>query len=101
MVIRFKVPFDNGTVKCAEGESTSELSPSYAARLVKAGLAEVVAGNRGVNVVRAEMGLPPIASMSMTKDELLDMAGERGVAVETDDNKADLVAKINAAARND
>jgi hypothetical protein len=96
MVIRFKVPFDNGKVKCDVGETTSELPLAYATRLVRSGLAEVVAGNRGVNELRAEMGLPPVASMSMTKPELLAMADEQGVPVETDDNKADLIAKINA-----
>lgn len=96
MVIRFKVAFDNGVVKCAAGETTSELSPAYATRLVRVGLAEVVAGNKAVNAIRAEMGLPPIASMSMTKAELVAMAREQGVAFETDDNKADLIAKINA-----
>lgn len=35
------------------------------------------------------------ASDSMTKAELLDMAKARGVEVETDDNKADLIRKIN------
>jgi hypothetical protein len=34
---------------------------------------------------------------SMTKAELLDTAKAEGVAVETDDNKADLVRKIEAA----
>jgi hypothetical protein len=101
MVIRFKVPFDNGAVKCEAGETTSELSASYASRLVRAGLAEVVPGNKGVNMIRAEMGLAPIATMSMTKAELLEMAGGLSIPVETDDNKTDLVAKINAAARHD
>lgn len=36
-------------------------------------------------------------SMSMTKDELLKVAKAEGVDVETDDNKADLVAKIEKA----
>lgn len=36
------------------------------------------------------------AKMSMTKDELLGLAESRGVAIETDDNKEDLVRKINA-----
>ena len=93
-VIRFKVPYDNGTVCCAEGETCSEFTPGYAARLVRSGLAEFVPGNKGVNQLRAEAGLPPLPSMSMTKAELLEMAAERGVVVETDDNKADLVRKI-------
>lgn len=38
---------------------------------------------------------PTAASMSMTKDELLKAAKKADVPVETDDNKADLVAKIN------
>ena len=42
-----------------------------------------------------EVPLP--ASMAMTKAELVALAEELGVAVETDDNKAGLVAKINAA----
>lgn len=60
MVIRFKVPFDNGTVKCEAGETTSELSPSYAARLVRAGLAVAVPGNRGLNEARRNAGLAPV-----------------------------------------
>ena len=36
------------------------------------------------------------ASMSMTKAELLDLAEAEGVPVESDDNKDDLVRKINA-----
>ena len=37
------------------------------------------------------------ASDSMTKAELLAMAKREGVNVETDDNKADLIRKINGA----
>lgn len=37
------------------------------------------------------------ASDSMTKAELLAMAKAEGVDVETDDNKADLIRKINRA----
>lgn len=60
MIIRFKVPFDNGTVKCAEGETTGELSDSYAARIVRSGLAEIVTGNLSVNAARESAGLAPI-----------------------------------------
>lgn len=35
------------------------------------------------------------ASDDMTKAELLDMARRKGVKVESDDNKADLIRKIN------
>lgn len=97
MIIRFKVPFDNGTIKCEAGDTTSELPTSYAERLVRSGLAEIVTGNKAVNEMRAEMGMFPIPSMSMTKAELLAMADDQFVPVETDDNKADLIAKINAA----
>lgn len=39
----------------------------------------------------------PAANMSLTKDELLAIAKDEHVDIETDDNKADLVRKINAA----
>lgn len=67
MVIRFKVPFDNGTVKCEAGETTGELSPAYAARLVRSGLAEVLPGNRGLNAVRAQAGLAPVKRTTRRK----------------------------------
>lgn len=35
-------------------------------------------------------------SMSLKKDELLAIAAAEGIAVETDDNKADLIRKIEA-----
>jgi hypothetical protein len=41
------------------------------------------------------------ASMSMSKPALMDMARTLGVEVETDDNKADLVEKINRYRRRD
>lgn len=37
------------------------------------------------------------ATMAQTKDELLAIARAEGVEVESDDNKADLVAKIEKA----
>lgn len=39
----------------------------------------------------------PAATMAQTKDELLAIANTEGVKVESDDNKADLVAKIEKA----
>lgn len=41
---------------------------------------------------------PEPASMSMRKAELVQLADERGLPVDEADTKADLVAKINAAA---
>ena len=45
-----------------------------------------------------DLGAPSAdkASMSMTKAELQKLAKSEGVEVETDDNKDDLVRKINA-----
>lgn len=44
------------------------------------------------------LDVPETKALSkMTKDELLATAAEEGVAVETDDNKADLIAKIEKA----
>lgn len=39
----------------------------------------------------------PTATMAQTKEELLAIAKAEGVKVESDDNKADLVAKIEKA----
>lgn len=60
MVIRFKVPFDNGAVRCAAGEQTGELAHSVAARLVRCGLAEEVRGNKGINHVRGQAGMSSV-----------------------------------------
>lgn len=45
-----------------------------------------------------DLGTAPAdkASMSMTKAELVKLAKADGIKVETDDNKDDLVRKINA-----
>jgi hypothetical protein len=45
----------------------------------------------------AALDARPAATMALKKDELLAIAKQEGVKVETDDNKADLVRKINAA----
>jgi hypothetical protein len=67
MLIRLKVPYDNGTVRLAAGETTTDLPDNLASRLVRSGLAEEIRGNRGVNISRAKSGLPPIKGRSRAK----------------------------------
>jgi len=68
MLIRLKVPYDNGAVRCAAGDTTADLPENTAARLVRSGLAEEVRGNRAVNITRAKSGLPPVKRrMARTK----------------------------------
>lgn len=98
MIIRFKVAFDNGPIRCEAGETSSDVPHGLARRLVKCGLAEVAMGNVGLNRMRADAGLPALPSMSMTKPELIALARELGVEFETDDNKSELVRKIREAA---
>ena len=45
----------------------------------------------------AALGARPVVSMVLKKDELIKIARAEGVAVETDDNKADLITKIEKA----
>lgn len=47
--------------------------------------------------LEAALDAKPAVSMAMKKPQLLKIARDEGVEIETDDNKADLVAKINAA----
>jgi hypothetical protein len=60
MIIRFKVAYDDGTIRCGVGETTGELSHGQAARLVRAGIAEAIPGNRGINTARAAAGMSPV-----------------------------------------
>lgn len=75
------------------GEITDRNPEWLANRLVKLGLAEEV-----VDAARAPLELPPVeVSMSMLRRDLVAIAEERGIAIEGDDNKASIIAKINAA----
>jgi hypothetical protein len=49
--------------------------------------------NKDLGAAREDKDALPALS-GMTKAELIDQAATEGVAVETDDNKADLIAKI-------
>lgn len=54
--------------------------------------------NKARTAAPADKGDEPAAvSMSMTKEQMVRVARAEGVAVETDDNKADLLAKIEKA----
>lgn len=87
MLIRFKVPYDNGT-SFAANEITGAIPDRLAKRLVQSGLAEEAA--------IGDMDRPE-ASMAMTKPDLVAMAKARQVQIETDDNKTEIVRKINGA----
>jgi len=79
--------------------------PSYGARHVMedemrdSGAGVYGIKNRGASPSNKAMNAAPAdkALSSMTKARLLDTAKTEGVAIETDDNKADLIAKIEKA----
>lgn len=87
-------------VKLKDALRPVDVPDHLARRLARLNLvddAEAIAGTFGIDVLGEEAAALEPASMSMRKTELVEMAEARGIAVETDDNKADLVAKINAA----
>jgi len=92
------VPYDNGTAKLAKGDVYHRFSKQLEDKLIRTGLAEFVPSASDLEALGGIVDAPrPAPSMAMTKAELLAMAEEHGVAVETDDNKAELVRKIEAA----
>lgn len=86
-------------------------SPTYGVRhVMEDGMRETGAGVFGSLQAKAVKAAPENkmegqpdnkaeVSMSMTKAELLALASAEGVAVETDDNKDDLIRKIKKARR--
>lgn len=76
--------------------STVEYEKADAERLAGYGAVEFKsAGSAPSNKMAQEPDNKAEPSMAMTKTELLAMARVRGVEVETDDNKADLIRKLN------
>lgn len=105
MGVRMKAPWDDGKVRLAVGEEYFGFNALLEARLVRAGLATWLP-NETLNRIREWAGLAPLASpqealpaasMTMTKAELLQLARARGIEVESDDNKASIITKIEAA----
>lgn len=106
MGIRMKVPWDDGTQKLAANQTSFGFSPRMEDRLIRAGLAVPLSQNEEAEHQELEVGfaaqapVPPagiIADITMLRAELIALAEERGIAYEGDDNKADLVRKINEA----
>lgn len=100
MGVRMKVDWDDGKNVLAAGDKCYEFSPSFEARLVRAGLAEEVPATEALDDMRFAAGMStlsddPPATMEMLRAELVAMAEERGI--ETDGTKAELVDRINAA----
>lgn len=99
MGVRMNVAWDDGTVKLSPGDEYYDFPHSLQARLIKSGLATQLS----LNEARAAAGmaaLPHIEdrpSMNMTKAELIEMAEELGIEYETDDNKSELIDKIERA----
>ena len=102
MTIRMIKAWDDGTITAKPGGLTDAFSPAMEDRLVDAGLAE----RETLDEARAKAGMatltPPAediapASIDMLRRELIELAEALGVEIETDDNKADIVRKINEA----
>lgn len=105
MGVRMNVPWDDGKVKLAIGDEHFGFPAILEGRMVRSGLA-VWLPNETLNRLREWAGLKPLTSpeeqlpepsMVMTKAELVNLAKAKGVEIETDDNKAELVRKIEAA----
>lgn len=113
MGVRMNVQWDDGTRRLAAGDLCTDFSPHMEARLVRSGLAELVppgtedapswlkpgfaAHPHEQPPEAAPAASPAAASMAMTRNELLNMAEARAIEFESDDNKSELVRKINEA----
>ena len=95
----------NGTHKLVEPGCTVQVEPGKVSRLAP-GLVECDDPSSEVPPVPDELAEAiegggesekPEVSDRMKKDELLAIAEAEGVTIETDDNKADLIRKIEAA----
>lgn len=103
MTIRMIKAWDDGTITVKQGGVTDAFTPAMEDRLVQSGLAE----RETLDDARARVGMAPLtppaedivpASIDMLRRELVELADALGVVIETDDNKADIVRKINEAA---
>jgi hypothetical protein len=82
MLIKMKVPYDDG-IHVLVKKQEADLPEKLALKLIRVGLAELP----------STITKP---SMSMLRSELVAIAQDRGIELETDDNKADILAKIEA-----
>lgn len=82
----------------ADGVPVGDLAPPPKSLLDKARPAkDLAADGELAEDLEAALDARPAVSMALKKGELLKIARAEKIEVETDDNKADLIAKITAA----
>ena len=106
MAVRMNKAWDDGKIVAAAGDMVTAFTPLQELRLVRSGLAEAIDGEEGLAIARVAAGMPAIGfaaeprepvSEAMYRRKLVAIAEERGITIESDDNKADIVRKINEA----
>ena len=92
MKIKMKVAYRDDRRNLAPGDETTEFPMVMAQRLVRAGIADEVP-----DLTDWEEIVEQAVSVAMLRDDLVEIAHERGITVDPGDTKANIVAKIEAA----
>lgn len=97
LVERGAAEYADKSMKALENKETASRTRTQETITDTASRTSSTRRSRGTDPVETETETEK-ATMDMSKDELMERAEKAGVTVETDDNKADLVRKINAKA---